>query len=283
MTDPLAPEGVGRTAIGVAGMRADEHRRPDRLFTDPYAEAFVAAAGFAPSGREPRQDPALAAWRTAMTAHVALRTRFYDDFLRAACAAGCRQVVLLAAGLDTRAFRLRWPPGVRLYEVDLPEVLDFKRRVLEESRAEPRCARTVVAADLRADWTARLTAAGFATGEPAAWLVEGLLIYLTAEEAAALLGAVGDLAADGSRLSFEHRAASGSGGLLEQARDVPGLDRLTRMWKGGLGAGAADWLAARGWRVEIAERARVAASYGRPLGRRSAGGFLTAVRDRGTG
>jgi O-methyltransferase involved in polyketide biosynthesis len=163
--------GVGETALGAAMMRARESLRPDRLFDDPYADAFVAAApeAFA-DGPADSDNGALAALEAAFSSAVVVRTRFYDDYLLAACAAGCRQVVLLAAGLDTRAFRLNWPDRVRLFELDLPEVLAFKEGVLARRRAAPRCARTALPVDLREDWPAQLTDAGF---EPSHIAVEG--------------------------------------------------------------------------------------------------------------
>ncbi|HEY2427576.1 MAG TPA: SAM-dependent methyltransferase, partial [Acidimicrobiales bacterium] len=109
------PAGVGRTAIGVAALRAAESERSDRLFADPYAARFVAAAEWVPGAT----SPALAVW-------VAIRTRFLDELVLDATSGKCRQVVLLGAGLDTRAFRLDWPAGVRVFEVDVPDVLDFK-------------------------------------------------------------------------------------------------------------------------------------------------------------
>jgi methyltransferase (TIGR00027 family) len=102
-----------------------------------------------------------------------IRTRFFDDYLLDATAHGIRQVVLLAAGLDTRAYRLRWPPDVDVYELDLPEVMGFKGEVLTERRAASRCERTVVPIDLRKDWTVPLSKAGFSSSEPTAWLAEG--------------------------------------------------------------------------------------------------------------
>jgi methyltransferase (TIGR00027 family) len=130
---PELPRGVGRTALGVARARAGETRRPDRLFEDPYAQTFlVAARPSAPdaaAGGEPDDDGARPArW---VGAYIPVRTRFVDDELLADCAQGCRQVVLVAAGLDARAYRLPWPDGVRLFELDLPEVLAFTQHVLE--------------------------------------------------------------------------------------------------------------------------------------------------------
>jgi methyltransferase (TIGR00027 family) len=272
------PTGVGRTAIGMARVRAEESRRPDRLFDDPYAQAFVAAAPDA----FPEQRPApgeLAAWGTTISVHGVIRTRFFDDYLLAACAAGCRQVVLLAAGLDTRAFRLAWPAGVRLFELDLPEVLAFKERVLAAQAAVPRCERTLLPGDLRRDWPAALIKAGFEPAIPTAWLAEGLLIYLSADEAARLLTALGELSARGSQVAFEHGTAADAG-LLGQARAIPALAEVTRLWKGGLGDDAPGWLTRHGWQPRSHDRAALAASYGRAVTSPSTGGFLTAVRRR---
>ena len=141
MSDGDAPTGVGKTALGVAMVRAEESRRSDRLFDDPYAAAFLAAA---PGAFEREQRAVttgvadMAAWGTAFWTQTVIRTRFYDDYLLDAAHGGIRQVVLLAAGLDTRAYRLAWPDGLRLFEVDLPEVLQFKQRVLDEQADAPR-------------------------------------------------------------------------------------------------------------------------------------------------
>jgi methyltransferase (TIGR00027 family) len=251
--------GVGRTALGVARARARESRRPDRLFDDPYAAAFVDAVG-EPAGTS-------GSGRARLAFHAVIRTRFYDDYL---LTAGCRQVVLLAAGLDTRAFRLRWPGGTRLFELDLPEVLAFKEKVLAEHGAVPRCERVVIGADLRTDWAGRLTGGAFDPAEPTAWLAEGLIVYLTAEEATTLLGAVGRLSAPGSRLAFER-------GDAPRARMGPGAEPYTSLWKDGLGPDAADLLARDGWRPESHDLADVAASYGRPVSSESRSGFLTAT------
>ena len=269
--------GVARTALGMARVRAEESRRSDRLFDDPYAQAFVAAV----PDPFPAEDPTAAAGRALLGAlfsfHAVVRTRFFDDYLSAATAAGCRQVVLLAAGLDARAFRLDWPAGVRLFELDLPEMLAFKERVLAARAAVPRCHRTVVPADLRQAWSAELIGAGFQPARATAWLVEGLLIYLSAEEAADLLSAVGALSAPASRLSLEHGTIAASS-LLARARAMPAMNQFTSLWKGGLAEDAPTWLARHGWRVELHDHAALAASYGRPLPDSSGGGFLTAVR-----
>lgn len=274
--------GAGKTALGAARVRAEESRRPDRLFDDPYAQAFVGVdPGVFPEQPTTADELAslgpLASLGAAFYFHGVIRTRFFDDYLLAACAAGCTQVVLLAAGLDTRAFRLPWPDGVRLFELDLPEVLNFKDGLLAGQGAVARCERMAAPADLREDWPVELGRAGFQTTEPTAWLAEGLLLYLSADEAAHLLTAVGQLSVPGSQLSFEHGAIADTA-LLAQARAMPTMDRYTALWKGGLGEDASDWLTRHGWRTQTQDLATIAASYDRPIPGSSDGGFLTAVR-----
>jgi methyltransferase (TIGR00027 family) len=254
---------VSATALRVAAVRARESTRPDRLFDDPYAAAFAATAestGSTGSTGEPASGEVKRV-RQLLALHVVVRTRFYDDYL---LATGCRQVVLLAAGLDARAFRLPWPAGTHVFELDLPEVLAVKDRVLV---ARPTCTRTTVAVDLRADWPSALLAAGFEPGEPTAWLIEGLLVYLTADQAEALLTAVRALSATGSRLATE---GSGAGQIARTEQTV------TTLWHGGL-ADPPGWLARHGWHTEVHEFADLATTYGRPLPVPSASGFVTAT------
>jgi methyltransferase (TIGR00027 family) len=273
------PPGVGQTALGVARMRARESERADRLFEDPYAGAFVAAAPeVAPPQQaapaEPISPGAPAALGAIFQARVAIRTRFYDDYLLAACAAGCRQVVLLAAGMDTRGYRLDWPAGTRLFEIDQPDVLAFKDAVLTTRDAVPRCHRVARAADLRQNWAAVLLDGGLRPSERTAWLAEGLLIYLTAEEAGQLLATITGLSAPGSRIAFEYNDT----GDVSRARSMPGMSRITALWKGGLGADTPDWLGRHGWQVQTHGIGPVAAGYNRQIPGRASGGFLTATR-----
>ncbi|MGH3846171.1 MAG: class I SAM-dependent methyltransferase [Pseudonocardiaceae bacterium] len=273
---------LGKTAIGVAALRAVESRRPDRLFDDFYARAFVEAGrALVPDLADAGQDDhrPLTGLGALFYAHVVVRTRFYDDYLLAATASGCSQVVLLAAGLDTRAFRLCWPNPVRLFELDLPAVLDFKQRVLANQGATPSCARVAVPADLREDWSGELLAAGFQRAAPTAWLAEGLLVYLSYDEATRMLTTVNSLSASGSHLSFEHSSRDDRAGLLARARAMPEASQLTSLWKGGLGEHAPQWLADHGWRSEIHSRRTLAARYGRPSDDPPSGGYLTAQRD----
>jgi methyltransferase (TIGR00027 family) len=263
-------------------VRARESRRDDPLFDDPYAQAFMdAAPGAFPE--EPRTGEQLAgpgpqaSLGAVFYAHAVIRTRFFDDYLAAAAAAGCRQVVLLAAGLDARAFRMAWPAGTRVFEADLSGVLSFKDTVLSARGAVPGCERITVPADLRADWTAELTKAGFSATRPTAWLAEGLLLYLTADEAGQLLTDVSELSAPGSQLSFEHSPMAGAT-LTATARQMPTMQQYTTLWKGGLGDDAPGWLASRGWRPRLHELADLAAFYRRPVHDQARGGFLTALR-----
>ncbi|WP_234293581.1 SAM-dependent methyltransferase, partial [Nocardia jinanensis] len=165
---------VGLTALGVATFRALESARPDPFIRDDYAELFVRSAG------EPRfldilADPPTLAGSPLVPGFIGLRTRFFDDFFRSAGADGIAQVVILAAGLDARAYRLDWPAGTTVFEIDQPEVLEFKNQVLAEHAAKPRAARHTVAVDLRSDWPAALTAAGWIPDAATAWSAEGLL------------------------------------------------------------------------------------------------------------
>ncbi len=276
--DAEVPEGVGRTAVGMAVLRAGESGRADRLFDDPLAIAFVEAAPDAFAEEEAAADAEdLRSLGAIFAFHGIIRTRFYDEYLLAADEAGCRQAVLVAAGLDARAFRLPWSPGLRLWELDQADVLAFKRRVLDERDAVPRCERRAVAVDLRRDWGTALEAAGFDPTAPTAWLVEGLLTYLSAGEAARLLLAITARSAEGSRLAFE-RGAGSTDALAARARHLPTMARYTSMFKGGLGGNAQAWLADHGWDVETHDLHAVADGYGREPPPGAVGGFVTAVR-----
>jgi methyltransferase (TIGR00027 family) len=249
---------LARTALGGARIRAAESARPDRLFDDPLAAAFLAAAD---TGAGPGE--ASGEVGAAFAAGMVARTRLLDDEALAAAGTGCRQVVLLGAGLDTRAFRLGWPAGTRVLELDRPEVIAFKERVLAD--ASPRCDRVAVPTDLAAPWDTALLAAGFAADRPAVWIPEGLLTYLSAAEATRLFEIVTALSAPGSRLAFEH-----GGSAIPQARPLPALARYARLWKGGLGERTRAWLDEHGWRTER--------RGGEHLGRASDVGVLVATR-----
>jgi methyltransferase (TIGR00027 family) len=277
---------VEKTALGVAMIRAWESRRADRLFDDRFAQAFVdAAPGELPdelTARDPAEMPAvlqaLGSLGTLFYLHVVVRTRFFDDYLTAAATAGCRQLVLVAAGLDVRAFRVPWPAHTRIFEIDFPGVLDYKAQVLARLGATPRCHRTAVPADLRTDWKAALAEAGLDREVPTTWLAEGLLVYLTAAEAGRLLAGVTAFSPPGSRIAFEH-LPTGVTTLADRALALPTLRPYADLWKGGLGEETPHRLAGSGWRTEFHDLATLAASYRRPLPHsESLGGFLTATR-----
>ena len=187
-------DGVGLTSLWVAAMRAVETERPDGLFRDPFARRLAGDAGFEVMARG---DPPSAVRPPV----VAVRTRFFDETVRAALDAGTRQLVLVAAGMDSRAYRLEFPAGCRVFEIDQPEVLEYKAAKLGD--AKPRCERVTVPVDLREAWPTALLAAGFDTTVAAIWLVEGLLPYLTAPDVDRLLARVSNLAAPGSEVLFD--------------------------------------------------------------------------------
>lgn len=256
VTGIVVPDGVGKTAIAVAHIRAQESLRPDRLFDDPYATRFLAAAGWAAPVADADESDIPARW-LLMFRSVVVRTRFLDDLL---LAAACPQVVLLAAGLDTRAFRLDWAAGTRVLELDLPEMVDFKEAVMAD--VEPKCARTVVGTDLLADWPADLLAAGFRPELPTAWVAEGLLMYFTPEQNEELLARVGAMTAPGSHLALtvvsQHRLDH-----MRATNADPGAE-VVDMWQSGAPDDPVAWLATHGWQATAYDPAERAAGYGRP-------------------
>ncbi|WP_394850037.1 SAM-dependent methyltransferase [Pendulispora brunnea] len=244
---------IETTALIVAYHRSLEHARPDRLFDDPFAGAFVAAAQA--EGMASDTMPA------APTDYFAVRTRFFDEYLLKACRAGCRQIVTLAAGLDARAFRLQLPREVRLFEVELATMLRFKESVLSTLRARRDCDRVLVPADLRDNWPAALVEAGFDTASPTAWLVEGLLFYLTNDDGDRLLERVTQLSAPGSWLGVEHvnRATLDAMGAV-----------LSRLAQGGAPwqsfiENPDAWMARLGWVSRVSPHDELALRYGRSL------------------
>ena len=240
---------IGATSLMTAALRARETVRADRVCADPFAQAFVDAAGTG-------LPAAAGSFVDLMGAQAAIRTRFLDERL---VEAGPRQVVLLACGMDTRAFRLDWAAGTTVFEVDRRAVLEFKDGVLAGLGARPRCARRVVPADLREDWVGALRAAGFAPDRPTAWLAEGLLYALDEHAADVVLDTLTAVSAPGSTLAFDHVEATPA--LRRALRELdPGLDAL---WRGGPTDPAA-WLTRPGWTPRVRELADVAA----PLGRR---------------
>ncbi|WP_018601808.1 class I SAM-dependent methyltransferase [Mycobacterium sp. 155] len=201
---------VGATATMVAAARAMATNAPDPVIDDPFAAPLVRAVGmdfftklvdedFTTDGLDEEAATGLTRFSNGMAA----RTRFFDDFFLAATGTGIRQAVILAAGLDSRAYRLPWPDGTVVYEIDQPQVIEFKSTTLAELGAAPTTDRRTVAIDLRFDWPTALTEAGFDASKPTAWIAEGLLGYLPPDAQDRLLDQVTALSAPGSRLGVE--------------------------------------------------------------------------------
>jgi methyltransferase (TIGR00027 family) len=243
---------LAMTARWTAGARARESQRPDRLFDDPWAERLAG-----PEGK---------AWAEQQSADTSIstivRTRFFDEFLlRAIAASSLRQVVLLAAGLDTRAYRLPWPDHTHLFEVDQPQVLEYKEQILAETGAHPGCSRKTIAGDLTASWKDALLQAGFQPQRPSAWLLEGLLPYLPNEASAHLLDEMTSLSAPGSWLGFD----AVNGVVLTFPWMQPLVTSLARHgtpWIGTMDDPVAD-LAVRGWQATVTQPGEADAHYGR--------------------
>ncbi|MER6917244.1 SAM-dependent methyltransferase [Streptomyces sp. NPDC000594] len=276
MIHPSAPPrgvtaGVGRTALLVAAARAIETHRPDALAHDPFAALFVRAApdtadwplhpDRVPGGEF---DPL---WGR-LGRYFALRTRVLDDHLLARARSGTRQMVLLGAGLDSRAFRLGWPRGCVVYEIDSAEVLEFKRTVLDATGAAPVAERRPLAADLRHDWATALLGAGFDPAAPTAWLAEGLLLYLPAPAEQRLIATVARLSAPGGSLAYETKEVTGEsvrvrgGPVYTEARRRLGLD-LHRLFAPGPRPDSAGALRSRGWAVTVRTPYHFTAFHGR--------------------
>lgn len=261
---------VGLTALVVAAGRAVDTHRPDGLISDPYAEAFVRAANptkpLPTRPTAPADDSEDEAWQM-MSGYMGTRTRFFDEFFAAAGERGVRQVVILAAGLDTRAQRLDWPAGATVYEVDQALMIDFKDQVLTDEGATARCDLRSVRADLRDDWPTALTAAGFDPATPTAWLTEGLLPYLPAEAQASLSEAIDSLSAPGSEWALEDFTNLGdqlSDPAFRRVAQEMGVDMSALIFTDARPDPAA-WLRERGWTTDSAAAIEVAKGYGREL------------------
>ncbi|MDH6197818.1 methyltransferase (TIGR00027 family) [Mycobacterium frederiksbergense] len=201
---------VGATATMVAAARAMATNADDPVIDDPFAAPLVRAVGMDFFTRLvdgevklDELDDEAAIGLTRFANGMAARTRFFDDFFLDACRAGIRQAVILAAGLDSRAYRLPWPQGTVVYEIDQPQVVEFKAETLANLGAAPTTDRRAVAIDLRDDWATALTESGFDPARPTAWIAEGLLGYLPPDAQDRLLDQITALSAPGSRLGVE--------------------------------------------------------------------------------
>lgn len=257
---------VGTTAVMVAAARARETESPDPLIRDPFARILVEGAetgvwqNFLDPAMQERiatADPEAAAIFDNMLGYQAVRTHFFDTFFTNAAAAGIRQVVILASGLDSRAYRLPWPQETVVYEIDQPMVLEYKSKTLARHGATPTAERREVAVDLRQDWPAALQAAGFDPARPTAWLAEGLLMYLPAEAQDRLFEQITELSAPGSRISAEavrHHDEERRAQMRqrwEKMADDLGIERTVDIadltYNDVHRADLTDWLNAHGW------------------------------------
>ena len=258
---------VGATATMVAAGRAMATADPRKVIDDPYAAPLVRAVGIEfftkmldgeldvsqfPDGSPERVQ--------AMIDSMAVRTKFFDDYFTAATDGGIRQAVILASGLDSRAYRLPWPDGTVVYEIDQPQVIEFKTQTLADIGAEPTATHRTVGIDLRENWPAALAAAGFDPALPTAWLAEGLLIYLPPEAQDRLFDQITALSAAGSTVGTEYapgimdfdaeKASAMSAPLRAQGLDI---DMSTLVYAGKR-SHVMEYLREIGWQVTGSSR-----------------------------
>jgi methyltransferase (TIGR00027 family) len=271
----------------VALARARETAGDDPLIRDEFAEPLVSTPELAAVREQvgawwagdPDDDVDFAVGAQQMINYQAVRTHFFDEYFTGAAGvtgAGIRQVVILAAGLDSRAYRLAWPDGVVVYEIDLPKVLEYKTQTLARHGAAPLTDRRPVAVDLRDDWPQALRDAGFDPALPTAWLAEGLLPFLPATAQDAMFAAIDALSGPGSRVAVEifgadeekRKEAEQKWAELRAKREARGEDTSFNpfdLWfdHGGR-AEPADWFAAQGWDTVAVSARDEATRLGRP-------------------
>lgn len=245
---------LAATAHWTASARGKESERDDRLFTDPWATTLAGEVGAEWLSRQVGGSLGIAP--------MIIRTRYFDDFLQKAVHQnGIRQVVILAAGLDTRAFRLEWPDDTHLFELDQASVLEYKDRVLHAAGARLACQRSIIAGDLTAPWSEALRTCRFDSQQPSVWLLEGLLFYLPNESTAQIIDQVTNLAAPGSRLGFD------------AVNSLTLTSPLTKSWiemqaqQGAPWIGSIDdpeaFLSLRGWQAYLTQPGAPDAHFGR--------------------
>lgn len=259
---------VGATAVMVAAARAAETARPEPLIRDPYARLLVAEAGTGAwecmlddelISKISDADPEIGALLEQMGGYQAVRTHFFDDFFARAVGAGIRQMVILASGLDARAFRLPWPADTTVFEIDQPKVLEYKATTLARHAVSAAADRREVPVDLRQDWPAALAEAGFDSTQPTAWLAEGLLMYLPADAQDRLFTQITELSAPGSRVAAETMRIQAEE-RREQMQErfativaqlgVEPMDISELTYEDPDRADVGVWLSAHGWRSE---------------------------------
>jgi methyltransferase (TIGR00027 family) len=272
---------VGSTAVMVAAARAAETASQHPLIRDQFAEPLISTPELSDllsrMSATWNSDPEVERIYQGMVDYQAARTHFFDAYFAAAAAAGIRQHVILAAGLDSRAYRLDWPVGSTVYEVDLPKVLEYKSATLTAHGARPAAVRREVPADLRSDWPKALRDSGFEPDQPTAWLAEGLLLFLPGTAQDRMFDEVVSLSAPGSRIAVEvwaiddaaRDAMSKQRERAAELRERIGADNVFDpgdLWyEDDARSDPADWFAARGWRSESVAGRDYLAQLGRPL------------------
>jgi methyltransferase (TIGR00027 family) len=262
---------VGSTALFVAAARALEAQKDHPAAVDPYAEVFCRAVGgewadLLDGGA--LEHPLRTEFGEHFVNFQGARTRYFDNYFEAAVAAGVRQTVILAAGLDSRAYRLRWRDGTVVFELDQPQVLEFKREVLTARGDAPTAERREIAVDLRSDWPQALRDSGFDASEPSAWIAEGLLIYLPATAQHQLFEGVDSLAAPGSRIAVEEAVPLEEAAFeakRDEERAAGNEDTFFTLVYNEQHAPADEWFGARGWRTATTPLPYQLRSLGRPV------------------
>ncbi|MDR3662263.1 MAG: class I SAM-dependent methyltransferase [Mycobacterium sp.] len=257
---------VGSTAVMVAAARAGETEREDALIRDPFAKILVEGAGTGVwetildadfNNRMAGADPDVALVLEHMGNYQAVRTHFFDAYFADAAAAGIRQIVILASGLDSRAYRLDWPAGTTVFEIDQPKVLEYKDETLKAHGVTPAAELHQLPIDLRNDWPKALQEAGFDDTAPTAWLAEGLLMYLPAEAQDRLFENITAVSAPGSRISVEtvgehaaerrQRMRDRFEKVADQLGMAPAINVQDLMYEDPDRADVAEWLDTHGW------------------------------------
>jgi methyltransferase (TIGR00027 family) len=269
---------VGATATMVAAARALASRAPRALINDPFAAPLVRAVGVEFITKMMDGELALdsiegfsVARTQGIIDRMAVRTRYFDDYLAQAIDHGVRQVVILASGLDARAYRFPWPAGTVLYEIDQPQVIEFKTASLADIGAEPTADRRTVSIDLRENWPAALRQAGLDTTQPTAWLAEGLLMYLPAAAQDRLLSDITTLSSPGSSIGVEHAPGVADfdpaqvQGISKSFRDNAVDVDMASMLRSGQRRDVAEYLGTLGWKVEGVTRTELLRRHELPV------------------
>ena len=266
---------VGSTALFVAAARALESAKAQPLSADPYAAVFCRAAGGewadvvdgVISGSHGTQllDGDFGGY---FVSFQGARTKYFDEYFAKAIEAGVRQIVLIAAGLDSRAYRLPWSDGTVLYEIDQPKVLEFKRTVMAQVGDSPRAERREVAIDLRGDWAQALRDSGFDPTVPTAWIAEGLLIYLPAAAQDQLFSGIDALSSPGSWVAVEEGRPMPPevfDAKKQEERDAGNEGTFFSLIYNEQIAPADEWFGARGWDASPTRLSEYLDRVGRPV------------------